>query len=277
MQDWDTTLKLLIAESAESLLPILGATAGVKHGVKQWLNVELPKTQNLRVDLLAELESGQLWHIELQSSNHPDMPFRMLEYGVAIYRREGRFPVQLLVYAGNDPFRMQDYLCAPGIDFRFEVIDLKMLDGAAWLQSEKLSDNLLALLMALPDKREAIRRIVGRIIRLDVVKREAAFNRLLLTCGMRKLSEVLAEEIKKMPVTFDLAEDPVFGPSYRGGLQEGRDLGRKELMRSLMEKRFGPLPAWVDERLLKASGEQIDELAMRILDCPTLDQLLQLI
>jgi hypothetical protein len=106
---------------------------------------------------------------------------------------------------------------------------------------------------------------------------------------LRKLSAVLAEEIKKMPVTFNLAEDPVFGPPYRGGLQEGlkegikegikagRDLGRKELMRSLMEKRFGPLPAWVDERVRKASGEQIDELAMRILDCPTLDQLLQLI
>jgi hypothetical protein len=59
MQHWDTTLKLLIAESADRVLPMMGAPAGVRR----WLNVELPKTQNLSVDLLAELKSGQLLHI----------------------------------------------------------------------------------------------------------------------------------------------------------------------------------------------------------------------
>lgn len=61
--DWDTTLKLLITESAGRLLPMLGESGRIKR----WLNVELPKTQNLRVDLLAELTSGELVHFEMQS------------------------------------------------------------------------------------------------------------------------------------------------------------------------------------------------------------------
>src|SRR5580698_974505 len=102
MLDWDTTLKLLIAESADTVLPMLGASAAVR----QWANVELPKTQNLRVDLLAELLSGQLQHIELQSANDLEIPFRMLEYRVIIFRSKGRYPLQIVLYVGNEPLRM---------------------------------------------------------------------------------------------------------------------------------------------------------------------------
>ena len=277
MLDWDTTLKQLITESGDRVLPMLGAASGIKR----WLNVELPTTQNLRVDLLAELMSGELGHIELQSKNLPGMPFRMLEYSVAIYRSQGRFPQQILLYVGNDTLHVDNTLRVPGIDFRFEVIDLRTLDGTALLESEKLSENLLALMMAVEDRREAIRRIVVRINRLDEVRRRDALARLLLTCGMRKLLTVAHEEIEKMPATGNILDDPFLAKialereekGREQGREQGRDRGRREIVHDLIEKKFGPLPAWVDERMSSASSQQIDALAMRILDCPTLDQL----
>ncbi|MES1261673.1 MAG: hypothetical protein ABUS49_08055, partial [Acidobacteriota bacterium] len=96
MQDCDVTLKTLLSDCAETLLQQIGVTVPVA----KWHNVELPKVQNRRVDLLAELTSGELLHIELQSAGAPDMPLRMLEYGVGIWRRYGRFPRQLVLYVG---------------------------------------------------------------------------------------------------------------------------------------------------------------------------------
>ncbi len=122
--------KQLITESADVVLPMLGT----KSHVKQWLNVELPKTQNLRVDLLAELESGRRTHLELQSRNDPEMPFRMLEYAVAIYRREGKFPIQLLVYVGIGRLPVWAHkrlsACSNGEldDFALKILDSATLD-----------------------------------------------------------------------------------------------------------------------------------------------------
>ena len=49
--------------------------------VEKWLNVELPKLQNPRADLLGETADGELVHVELQSGNDSTMALRMAEYG----------------------------------------------------------------------------------------------------------------------------------------------------------------------------------------------------
>jgi hypothetical protein len=263
--DWDTTLKILITESAGRLLPMLGESGQIKR----WLNVELPKTQNLRVDLLAELTSGQLVHFEMQSRNWARMPFRMLEYGVMICRREGRYPIQILIYAGNEPLRMSNHFRAPAFDFRYEIIDLKTLDGARLLESENISDNLMGLLMALEDQVEAIRRILSRIPRLPLDQKLEAFTRLLLTCRMRKLSPEVAEEVKKMSMTLNVETDEVVGPYYRQGVKTGR----ADMLRDLIKTKFGTIPAWVEDRLAAATPRQLSALARKLLKSSTLEQL----
>ncbi len=280
MADWDTTLKLIFTESADRVMSMLGETAAVR----QWLSVELPKTTNLRVDLLADLTSGRLRHIELQSTNAPDIPFRMLRYSVAIYDSERRFPIQTLIYTGNEPLRMENCFREEGLDYHFNIIDLKMLDGSGLLESERISDNLLGLLMANCQQARIIRRILDRILRLNPSRRNDAIERLLLTCGMRKLASVASEEIKKMPITFDIMEDPYFaelvhGAMERGaeqgreqGLEQGLEQGRRTLLRFLLQRRFGELPAWVDDRLAACPPQGIDDLASRLLDCASLDQ-----
>ena len=44
--------------------------------IVKWLDVELPKVQNLRLDLLGETITGDLVHLELQSGNNASMPLR---------------------------------------------------------------------------------------------------------------------------------------------------------------------------------------------------------
>jgi hypothetical protein len=47
--------------------------------IEKWLDVELPKVQNIRVDLLGETGEASLVHLELQSRNDAAMPLRMAE------------------------------------------------------------------------------------------------------------------------------------------------------------------------------------------------------
>ena len=70
MPDYDVTLKMLLQSSASIALREITGAAVVK-----WLNVELPKVQNPRLDLLGETTGGGLVQVELQSTNDPTMAF----------------------------------------------------------------------------------------------------------------------------------------------------------------------------------------------------------
>ncbi|MBI3469924.1 MAG: hypothetical protein HY013_01040, partial [Candidatus Solibacter usitatus] len=79
MQNFDRALKELLQSFGSGLTERLaGAPA------REWINVELPQTLAPRVDLVAWLEDGSLFHLEFQSSNDAAMAERMLEYYAAL-------------------------------------------------------------------------------------------------------------------------------------------------------------------------------------------------
>jgi predicted transposase YdaD len=59
------------------------------------------------------------------------------------------------------------------------------------------------------------------------------------------------------------------------GRQEGKHLGEASLLRRLLDRRFGPLPAWVDERLAQASDAELEQWADRVLECASLEEVLR--
>jgi flagellar biosynthesis/type III secretory pathway protein FliH len=60
------------------------------------------------------------------------------------------------------------------------------------------------------------------------------------------------------------------------GLQKGRQEGLLEgealLLKKLLHKRFGLLPAWVEDRLAKAGADELESWAETILDAKTLEE-----
>jgi len=167
MHDYDSTLKLLLRGSAQATMRAL--TGG---RIESWLNVELPKIQNPRVDLLGVAQDQSLVHLELQSSNDANMALRMAEYAFGIYRSYGSFARQILVYVGERSFQMAAELKGPGVSFRYEVIDFRTLDGEGLLRSDEVSDNVIAILARLRDGRAAVRDIVAKLAQLDTSSNE---------------------------------------------------------------------------------------------------------
>src|SRR5580658_319881 len=166
MQDYDVALKLLLQRSASRVIRELTCAT-----IEKWLDVELPKIQNLRADLLGETSEGERIHIELQSGNDATMPLRMAEYCLGVFRLFGRFPRQFLLYVGEAPLRMESELHGPAFSFQYRMIEIRDLDGDRLLESEDVGDNVIAILARLRDHRGAVRKIVEKIVGLEIAER----------------------------------------------------------------------------------------------------------
>jgi predicted transposase YdaD len=282
MQDYDVALKLLLQGSARlTMLAVIGGP------IEKWLNIELPKVQNLRADLLGETADGELVHVELQSANDSTMPLRMAEYCLGVFRQFKKFPRQIVLYVGEAPLGMESALSGRELSFRYRTIDIRDLDGDRLLESEETGDNVIAILARLRDKEGAVRKIVGRIAKLPAGERDFAFQQLILLAGLRRLSKTVEKETRTMPIYIDLLENEVIGPAYKRGLEEGELKGKLEgelkgklegelkIIRQLIEKRFGPIPGWAEERLAARSVAGLEELSGRILDVTSLEDLFQ--
>ncbi len=155
MHEYDVTLKTLLEASGDVLLPEL---TGVT--VARWLNVELPRVNIPRVDLLGESADGRLVHVEFQSKNDSLMPGRMLEYAARIYNQLGRGARQVVLYIGNAEMNMSSQIDAEGITYRYSMIDVRTLNGEQLLESPHIEGSILAILTRLKDQHRAIRHIL---------------------------------------------------------------------------------------------------------------------
>jgi hypothetical protein len=73
-----------------------------------------------------------------------------------------------------------------------------------------------------------------------------------------------------MPILDDIVTHDVLGPAIRKGRQEGG----LNLLRRLIVKRFGVLPAHFDKRLTKLSFTELQEVSLRLFDAKSVEQLL---
>lgn len=106
--------------------------------VKRFLNVEVTKVLERRSDLILYLADGTILHIEFQSINDRDMPYRMAIYW-ALIKLAFRRPVrQLVLYVGSRPLSMTSPLREDGMGLEYDVIDIREIDAAALMESGNL-------------------------------------------------------------------------------------------------------------------------------------------
>jgi len=66
---------------------------------------------------------------------------------------------------------------------------------------------------------------------------------------------------------------PLIRKERREGLQEGLQKGEIKILSNQLGKRFGELPAWVEDRLINLSTSELEDLSLRVFDVKTLDEL----
>src|SRR5260221_5792213 len=177
---FDTILKTLLQSSGLLLLELL-----TEAPIREWINVEIPKAQMNKLDLVAWHGNGRLYQLELQSANDPNMAWRMLEYYFLVWRRYGVQPVQQVIYVGAKLMSMNADIRHERLTFSYRTIDIRVLDSEVMLRSAAIEDNLLAILCRLNDERAAVRRILASIAQLPASQRVNAMSQLLVLSGLR--------------------------------------------------------------------------------------------
>ena len=103
----------------------------------------------------------------------------------------------------------------------------------------------------------------------------------MILAGLRKLGDSIRTEVKQMPILDDIMDHDVIGPAIRQGLEQGLERGRQEgrqeeglaILRRLIGKRFGTVPAWAEERLANLSTAQIEDFSLSVLDAKSIGEL----
>ena len=277
MQQYDATLKQLFERQARGLLHLLTGSSEVR----EFLSVEMPQVNVPRLDLLARMaDTGRLVNIEFQTTNEDWFLERVgIYYLASRIRSHGEHVEQVVLYLGKRPFKMQNSLVTPTMTFQIRIIDIGDVDGEYLAASGDLGDALLAVLARVTDRQATIRQALDRIATLEGKERELAIEQLIILAGLRGLEvDVVNEARRYMPFVVDLMENKVFQERYERGLAEGRAegevTGELKVIRALLNKRFGELPVWAQERLDRATAGQLETWSTNLLDAASLEEAL---
>jgi len=281
MNEFDVALKNLLQRQLEG--GYLSTLTGLQ--ITEWLGTELDEVRTRRADLLGRTRDRVLVHLELQATHDPKMALRMAEYALAIYRRYGSIPVQIVMYLGQKSLRMESALQGPGWSYRCQIVDIRDMPTESLLESDLPEDNVLAILTRFADQSDTVHRILTRIAGAPADKRQALLSELTLVAGLRKLRAIIGKEIDQMPILLDLKDHNILGPPFRKGLkqgrqegqakgrEQGREQGERRLASIMLTHRFGALPPAVLQHLEAMSSAEIEQMSDRILTAATLDDL----
>jgi len=267
---YDVTLKVLLPEAHQLLQLLIGSQP------KEMLAVEYPSVRDRRPDLVARLEDGRICHVEMQASNDPDMPFRMLNYFSDILYTYRQDPQQLVIFVGRSKLRMTDSFTFSKLKYSYDVVDIRTIDCRPLLASPAIADNILAILCRIEGE-EVIRQILHRIAQEEGNARQDYLEHLSILSGLRSLEvqESINRESERMSITVDMGQTiwgkELFNQGTLKGKQEGILEGESLLLQRLLTKRFGPLPDGTLERLNQATSEQLEQWSLRVLEASSLE------
>jgi hypothetical protein len=258
---YDLVVKDLFQRDHPSLLDQL--TAGVN--VREVLNVELARVEERRADLVLSLADKTILHIEFQSGNDKDMPYRMGIYCLLLGQKYRLRVRQVVLYLGQAKMRMEDHVDMGETKAGYTLLDIREMDSNGFMASGRPGD--LALAMLANGGPEQVSEIARRVAGFEGAERQRVLSQLVVLSGLRRLSGRLTMELKTMGITTD--------PFYRHPLvKKAIRNAEAKMIRSQLETKFGKLPKWADERLDAAKSDQIERWAKKLLTAGTLEGVL---
>ena len=224
---YDRTLRELFQTVPTALIKML-----VKRDIKEILDISFPKIEERRVDLLARLDNDELFHLEIQSTNCPNMPARMLNYASLIYLTYNEFPKQLVLYVGDRDIKIENGVNFENIRYNYEVKSIKEFDCSILIESDNISDNIIAVLCDIKDIDKLFNRLKEKLLKLDNKKREDYLRKLFYLLRLRpnlkeKLKEKNQEELP-MPFIIEKERDPLYKDGLHAGIKQGMKKGLEQ-------------------------------------------------
>ncbi len=206
MGKFDITFKEIFFSGIDPPAAFFNYITGGAHLLKP-LNTHLPAVKESIVDFLGAMSDDSLLHIEVQSTNDPNMNFRMHEYYTLLLNHyRNRSIRQVVLYVGNKKMNMPNKLARDMINYKYNLIDIRDIDCNIFIESPSQGDKLLALLCNIKEEDRFIGNIVEYVLKLEESKRRDFLLKLFLLSELRPQVNVkLTKVIKEVKMPFKLS------------------------------------------------------------------------
>lgn len=269
---FDTTIKEIFQSLPQRLLQMLCGSE-----ITELLTVEQPSVKMRKPDFVARLKNGRILHLEIQSGDEANMPWRMLEYYPPIRREYGQPPIQIVLYVGEEAINIASSIEEDRLSYSYDAIDIREFDGEPLIESDSLADNLIAILCRVDDIREASQRILEKLSQLPGKEAKDAVAKLLILSKLRKSQNIVAEEVKRiMELTReDLIDIPIISDAILLSEEIGEKKGEASMLSTMLEARFGALPEWAKAKIAEAETDTLVSWGLRLIEAKSLEEIFQ--
>ena len=218
----------------------------------------------IRADALILLQSAALvLHIEFQTEPQAELPFRMADYRLRVYRRyPNKRMHQVVIYlkpTGSELVYQASFVI-PGTRHEFQVIRLWEQPEAIFWQSPGLFP--LAVLSQTEDRERTLREVAQRIEQIE--ERRERSNVAASAAILAGL--VLEKKVIKGLLRQELMRESVIYQEIRA---EGKQEGEVSLVLRLLRKRLGQVSQDLEKRIQGLSIERLEDLGEALLDFAT--------
>jgi hypothetical protein len=263
---YDSVIKDLFQRDPGSMLLHL-LTGGVP--VRQILNVELTRVLERRADAVFLLDDESVFHLEFQTRNDKEMPYREGIYCLLLgktYRRPIR---QTVIYLGEAKMRMQNKLNLGRTKVAYTLIDIRDIDATTLISSGRPAD--LALAMLARGGPEQLPEILKRTAALEDGERDKVIAELAQLSGLRRLQGTLIMELDRMTSATEIFEKI---PKVQDMLRNAVQKDRAKTLREQLKAKFRTVPKWADEMLESATAVQLQRWSKKFATANTLEDVL---
>jgi hypothetical protein len=260
------------------------------------LFTDLVEGEERRLDLVAQVETAEgeaelfVVHVEVEARARKTMGRRMWRYAMQLRLRHRKPIVPIVLYLRGGPAdvaavtiedRFEDQHLA---SFTYFAFGLSRSDARAYLdRPEPLAWALAALmrrreLSPARHKLACLRRIAraaiddaGRFLLVNCVETYVQLN----DEARAEYEQLLADEPNREVTIMEMTwADTLEAKGMEKGLERGRLEGMRAVLLGQLERRFGPLTKRTRKQIgAIASPEELSNLAGRVLDARTLDDL----
>jgi predicted transposase YdaD len=242
------------------------------------LKTELP-VEPIRADFVTFIRAADvLLHIEfhLDPTSDPPLAFRMLEYWVRLFRRYRTPARQVVLLLKSTPAarEMPNIFTAGMTHHSFHVLRLWEVEATELLDDEALLP--LAVLGKAASEEALLRETAARVERMtDASQRANVSACVQVLAGLRfdraLIRALFREEAMRESVIYQEIIERGLAQGVERGLAQGSHLEAIRLARTLLERRFGPLPESIAAQVALLSREQAENLAVETLNFDSLD------
>ncbi len=242
MGEYDRVIK----ENIEAIfLPLLEKLLNIKIKKSFEIKDKIQKTIEREPDFLKKIiddnNSEFILQIEFQTNNDPEMVYRMAEYK-AIIQRKYQLPVrQFVIYLGAIKPTMKTQLPSDEQITGFELKNIHDFPADITLKSDVPEEIILSILAdySKVDTKKVIEQIIAKLQKAtkNETQLRQSIQQLLILSRLRNLDEAIENQIKDMPITYDITTDRLYNKGIEQGIEQGIEKNRNQIILNALKKK----------------------------------------